>query len=295
MSTWIETSLHDAVQALMRTGEREIAANLGRLLDEPEIKSLQLYKSPQIADLADEIFDCGGLDGLHAILVEAATAFGVAHCTIHCVRERHAAFHGTKVLTTYPRAWVSEYVARRYSTIDPVIARCLEGAGVFFWDEIPATNPITGHFVRSAMAHGIGPAGVTFVEDNARGNTIAVSLASAADPAEFRRDFRTRLSDFGDIATLMVEVFSELACDSTEAEFNPTDDQLKVLRAIASGRLMTEIEAFPFIYGSFQTVEKSILMSFGAKTLAQAAALAVRRGILENLPYFEEDIYPARD
>ncbi len=49
-----------------------------------------------------------------------------------------------------------------------------------------------------------------------------------------------------------------------------------------------------FTFGSFVTIEKSILMNLGARTLTQAAALAARLGVFENLPYFEDDIYPAR-
>lgn len=54
---------------------------------------------------------------------------------------------------------------------------------------------------------------------------------------------------------------------------------------------MAEIEGFHFTYGSFKTIEQSILKTFGAKTLAQAAALASNKGLLESLPYFEEDIF----
>lgn len=291
MSSWIESSLEQAVIALTRSGDTEIAANLGRLLGEPDIRGLQLFKSPQIAELADEIYDCDSLELLYSILKELAAAFEVCHCTVHCVRERSTAYFGTKVLTTFPQAWATEYVNRRYTTIDPVVAKCRNGPCHFFWEEMVVADPMTKSFIKAAYSHGVGPSGVTCVEQAANGGIVAVTFSSTRDHATFRQVFTPKVSDFLDIVPVVIGVFSDLACDQNDAPFNPTDDQLKVLRALASGKSMAEIEAFHFSYGSFRTIEKSILKSFGAKTLAQAAALASNKGLLENLPYFEEDIY----
>lgn len=293
MSLWIESSIQDAIVALTRAGDSEIAASLIRLLDEPELKAIQLYKNPAAADLADAIFDSDSLEDLYERLGDIVDIFGVAHCTIHCVRERNAAFLPTKVLTTFSEDWIADYVQKRHWTVDPVIARCLAGVGVFFWDELDGqTSPAVKAFMQAAAGRGVGPSGITFAMDNAHGVTIAVSLASREDPAAFRRTFTAKLSDFVDIAGLLVEVFSDVGCQKNGVVSEAlTDDQFKVLRAVATGRTMAEIDAFHFTYGSFATIEKSILMNLGARTLAQAAAIAAKRGLLEDLPYYEEDIY----
>ena len=285
--------MQDSVLALMRHGEVALAAAIGRLLDEPEIRSLHLYRSPDVSALADEIFDCDSIETLHGLLKRVAAVFDVSHCTVHCVQERQGARYQTRVVTTYPNAWVREYVDRRYSTVDPIIARSLLSSGVFFWDEIEVADPIRTHFLRAASAHGIGPSGVTLVAENAQGDTFAVSLAATSDGPGLRRAFAAQMSDYVDIATLLIEVFSDIACERPQADCRLTDDQMKVLRALAAGKTTAEIEQMHFTFGSFATLEKSILMCLNAKTLTLAAALAVGQGIFDSLPYFEEDIFVA--
>ena len=291
MPSWIEASLRNAVLALSRCGETEIAANLGRLLEEPEVQSLQLYRSPEVAALADEVFDCDSLDDLYGLLDRICAAFAVAHCTVHRIRERNVASYGTKVLTNYPERWITEYINRRYFSVDPVVDRALQGPGAFFWDEVGRADPITAHFTRSAIDHGVGPAGITFVGDNEHGDTVAVSLAVPLEHASFRRLFAPKLSDFTDLAALLIDVFSDLTCKDQPRSLALTEDQLKVLRALASGRSRSEVESLSITYGSFATLEKSILKALHADTLVQAVAISVRQCLLETLPCFEEDVY----
>jgi hypothetical protein len=293
MTSWIETSLREAVEVLAGAGHPSLAEDLGRLVDMPAVTGIRVYRSSRLEALADALVDCDTLESLHRLIAEVAAAFDVSHCTIHLIRERSTAFYGTKVLTTFPKAWVAEYVDRRHSTIDPIIESCRRGTGTFFWDLQKASDdPITRHFIRAAIESGIGPSGISRVAETRYGSTIAVSLSSTLEQGVFRGRFQARLADFNEIAAELVDVFSDLACEHNNAPFNATDDQLKVLRALASGRSIAEVESLRFMYGSFKTVEKSILRSFGAKTLIQAAALASNRGILEDLPYFAEDVFP---
>jgi hypothetical protein len=245
----------------------------------------------EVAALADAVYECDSLDELFGLLEKIAAAFRVPHCTIHCVRERTTAFYRTKVLTNIPRDWVTQYIERRYTTIDPIVARCRSQSGTFFWDELVTSDPITKQFVKYCNKSGIGPSGVSSVRQTNNGTTVGVTLCSTMEKAAFRKTLEPNLPDFEEIAAIMRAVFSDLACEHNEAPFNPTDDQLKVLRAIASGRAMAEVESFSFLYGSFRTIEKSILRSFGAKTLAHATAIAANMGLLEDLPYFEEDVF----
>jgi hypothetical protein len=289
--TWIETSLQGAVVALSHNGETELAATLARLLDEPEVTSLRLYRSRRAADLADEICDCEDLHALSMLLDAVCSAFAVAHCTVHRVRERHVGAGGTKVVSNYPGAWLEEYIQRGYFGIDPVVARALEGPGQFFWDEVAAGNPIVRGFLEAASEHGVGPAGITFVANTANGDTVAVSLAVPLGPAAFRQVFAPRLSDFTDIAALLVNVFSELTSARTEDWPTLSTDQIRLLKALASGRSPMDLEALPISYGSLATLETSILRVLNATSLVQAVAIAVSHGLLDTVPFFEEDIF----
>jgi hypothetical protein len=81
----------------------------------------------------------------------------------------------------------------------------------------------------------------------------------------------------------LIDAFSELARERARPVIRASEDQLKVLhlRPVAE-----EIVGWRFSYGS-ATVQKSILQTFGATTLHQAAGVAARMGLLEDLPYFE--------
>jgi hypothetical protein len=288
---WIDLSLAEAASALEQIGNTELAAVLDRLRHEPEVQDLKLYRSLEVAALADALYECDSLDELFFLVKKIAAAFGAPHCTIHCVRERTTAFFKTKVLTNIPHDWVTQYIERRYSTIDPIVARCRSQTGTFFWDELVLSDPITKQFAKFCNGSGIGPSGVSSVRRTSNGTTVGVTLCSTVDKDTFRKAMEPQLADFEEIAAIMRAVFSDFACEHNEAPFNPTDDQLKVLRAIASGRCLTEVRSFNFLYGSFKTIETSILRSFGAKTLAHATAIAANMGLLEDLPYFKEDVF----
>jgi len=291
MPTWIESSLVDAADALASAGNADLAASLRRLREHPDIGALVMYRSAEAERLADEVSECESLEALFSLLKEVTATFGMGHCTVHCVRERSTAYFGRKVLTTFSKDWVTEYVERRYSGIDPIMVRSRQGPGRFLWDELVVTDPRTKQFIKTAFQRGIGPGGVTFVEQSSNGSTVAVSFCAAAEHEVFRRDVGPKMSDLADMATLLIEVFSDLACEKGQsAPFSPTDDQLRVLRAVASGRSVAEIEDLRFTWGTFKSVERSVLKGFGARTLAQAAALATNRGLLEDLPYFEDEI-----
>jgi hypothetical protein len=64
-----------------------------------------------------------------------------------------------------------------------------------------------------------------------------VTLCSTVDQKTFRPAFAPQLADFEETAGSVVAIFGELACEHNQAPFNPTD-QLKVLRALASGQSM---------------------------------------------------------
>jgi hypothetical protein len=276
--------------ALGRNGDTDLAVNLGRLLDEPKVTSLHLYRSREAADLADEIIECDDLHALSTLLDRICGVFAVAHCTIQRVRERHVGTFGPRVVSNYPYAWLKEYIQRGYFGIDPVVARALEGPGMFSWDEVASDSPVVRSFLGAAAARGIGPAGITYVGQTPRGDTVAVSLSVPLGGPAFRKVFSRRLPDFTDIAALLVEVFSEVTFAGAEERPALTLDQIRLLKSLASGHRLDDLEDMPVCYGSLSTLERSVLRVLNAKSLFHAVAIAASRGLLETIPFFEEDL-----
>jgi hypothetical protein len=291
MPNWIQSSLHHAVLALTEAGKTELAANLGRLLDEPEVGALQLYRWPEIADLADALYDCDSLEELHRLLARGCELFAVSHCAVLRVRERSLRPTMARMVTTYPEGWVADYVARRFFTVDPVVARALEGPGLYFWDELDCSDPFTTHFLAASAEAGVGPAGITFVADDAAGDTIAVSLSVPLSHASFRQLFAAKQADFADFARLLIDVFGDLAGEPGPGKPVLSEDQLRVLAALATGRSAEEVQSISFAYGSFRTIETAILRTLNARTLTQAVAVAARHSMLEVLPFGEGDVF----
>lgn len=291
MPSWILSSLSAAVAALKERGDSEHASLILRLIDDPAIRSLKLYKSREAAELAEAIAECGELEDLFGILKDLCSVFSVAHCTVQRIRERNVGHYGSKILSTYPDAWIEEYIERRFFMNDPVVARMLEGPGLFFWDELPYGGPIAEEFLRAAAAHAIGPAGITCVGENAAGDSFAVTLAVPLSPQAFRPFFTSKLADFVEIVALLIEVFSELTCDYSDGRATLTCDQIKLLRALATGNAPEEISGVLQNQVSLESLEHSILRSMNATSLTQAVAIAIKHGLLEVVPFSEEEIF----
>lgn len=289
--TWILSSLRAAVVALTHNGENYHAASVQRLLEDPAIGSLKLYRSQAAAELAEEIESCDELEQLFRLLRRLCSVFSVAHCTIQRIRERHVGGYGAKILSTYSDAWIEEYISRHYYMLDPVVARMLQGPGIFFWDEIPYGGPMTEHFLRAAAAHDIGPAGITCVGENDVGDTFAVSLAVPLSNTTFRKVFSAKLSDFTEIVSLIIEVFSDLTCSYPQSVGALTCDQITVLRALAGGCTKEDLEVNLRMQTSMPYLERSILQSLNASSLTQAVAIAIKHGLLEVSPFDQDDLF----
>jgi hypothetical protein len=222
-----------------------------------------------------------------------ASSFGVAHCTLHVISEAPSTNFTTKVLTTYADKWISRYIDRRYSFLDPVARACHGLDRGFFWSELDRETPILRGFWADAAAHGVGPAGYTRPILTERGDRLAISLASAEDDESFRDRIYRLESDIFNLGIFLSETFCRLASEDRPPSFNPTDDQLLILRAIAMGADEAELSARSYQYGSWNTLERSICALFRSRTVAQAAVLAARIGILANAPLTRADVLTA--
>jgi hypothetical protein len=93
----------------------------------------------------------------------------------------------------------------------------------------------------------------------------------------------------------ITEAFSRLASEDRPMSFTPTADQLAILRAVAMGADEKELRAGKYLYGSYTTLERSICSLFRTRTVAQAAVVAARIGLLTNSPLTKADIMVGSD
>ena len=145
-------------------------------------------------------------------------------------------------------------------------------------------------FYHDAKAHGVGPSGYTLPIITERGDKIAISVSSPEDREAFRDRIGHVEQDLLTVGFCITEAFSRLASEDRPTVFALTDDQMAILRAVAMGAGEEELRAATYLYGSYTTLERSICSLFRTKTVAQAAVVAARVGLLTNSPLTKADI-----
>lgn len=290
MIGWVEASLYEAIDCLARAGKNHVASDLGRLLATLDFDDLEVLRSPVSERVADALLEASTFPDLVDLLKQFSEAIGVAHCTLHVVNEMPTSSFSTRALTTYPEDWVTRYVNRRYFTVDPVARESETCETGFFWENLDVSSPPVRAFCQDARAHGVGPAGYTLPITTERGDKIAISISAGDDRDGFRDKMRHFEADLLTVGFCLTEAFSRLASDERPADFTPTDDQLSILRAVAMGVDDAELRARSYLYGSYITLERSICNLFRTRTVAQAAIVAARVGLLTNSPFTKSDI-----
>jgi hypothetical protein len=290
MIGWVQASLYDAIDSLARSGQNHLASDLGRLLASLEFDDIDILRSPVAERVADALLEATTFPDLVDLLKEFAEAIGVAHCTLHVVRETPTSSFSTRALTTYPEDWVSRYVDRRYFSVDPVYRASLTCEAAYFWEDLDVSNPTVRSFCQDARAHGVGPAGYTLPIITERGDKIAISVSAGDDREGLRDTILHYEADLLSVGFSLTEAFSRLASDERPTDFTPTDDQLSILRAVAMGASETDLRGRTYLYGSYVTLERSICNLFRTKTVAQAAVVAAQVGLLTNSPITKADI-----
>jgi DNA-binding CsgD family transcriptional regulator len=94
-----------------------------------------------------------------------------------------------QIIASYPAAWVSHYLKRRYHRLDPVIAMARRRVEPFVWDDCVGANTRSGgagDFFAEAAEFGIR-CGFTFPLHSRTGGFAAVTFATDLASAEFRQ------------------------------------------------------------------------------------------------------------
>lgn len=295
MSAWAEEAVRDAIELVARAGRNDLASDLGRILSTIGFEDLDIMRNPDADPLADEILETASMGELIDIFRRLAGLMKVKHCTLHVVTEAASTNFTTKALTTYPEEWITRYVERRYFHIDPVVRACKQDQKSFYWHELEDLNPLARTFWEDAKSYGVGPSGFTMSIITERGDQLALSMSDAAPPHEFAEIFSRHVSDLFGLGIFLADAFCRLASKSLPSTFNPTDDQVMVLRAIADGVEEEELERRNYLFGSYKTLKRSICTLFQTNTIAQAAVLAARIGLFDNAPLTKADILAASE
>ncbi len=170
-------------------------------------------------------------------------------------------------LNTFPAAWIEEYTVRGLALDDPLMRWAYGNEGVIRWSELAPLDP--ANVLRSYAAHGLTFGAVACIPGESEHPMRSIGFFARSD-REFTDEEMQKLHD-------------ELLADhnSMKVEGNLTPAQIDALRLLASGMRQKEIA---YELGISQSAVKARLKGsirkMGAKTAAQAASIASRKGLL---------------
>ncbi|MBE3637027.1 autoinducer binding domain-containing protein [Mangrovicoccus sp. HB182678] len=288
MANWVYTSLVNSIGSLRSVGEDVLAEDILRLVKSGQLERLRVLRHEDAEALAREIAEIRDPTAIAPVLQALACRFGASHATVHVITDTPSMLIDPRVVTSYPEPWITRYVERGYSAIDPVLARARSSMAGFYWDMLERDHPEVEDFFAAASRLGVGASGYTLPCRIWKDLRVAVTLSSTLDDTTFRAGLEPELSDFEFLAEALARAFAEVASEEYRADRRPPLALLQVLRAISQGIPAEEAATRQGL--SPEEAERAICACYGASTLIQAAMIATRLRHLETLPFERGDI-----
>lgn len=296
MGGWAVVALRDAVRAVLKSGQAELAADLGRLAEAIIASEFVAWRRPGSERIATRCLEAATRDDLGVLLAEIAGWAGATHVSFQVIAERSARYD-TRMITTLPEDWLAHYLRRRLQGADPVLAEALESDRPFLWSRLrggerpgPDLAPMAVGFWRDAERFGIGPSGLTMPLPGPGGERMAFSLISALPVQIFAERMHERRHDLCQLVSGYAEAFRRVAVHGPDAAPVLNDWEVTLLRGLASGDDETALKSQLAAVTDIFRLESRLLEAFRARTLAQAAAVATRLGLLDGAPLLAGDI-----
>jgi DNA-binding CsgD family transcriptional regulator len=216
--------------------------------------------------------------------MEAAIAglrdiIGVDHLVYHSSKLGTSPSADPYIRLTYPASWIKRYLQMNYVDVDPVLREGFLRTLPFDWSELKVGSEREGAFMLDALAHGVGPFGMSIPLRSKRGHRGLFSLSSSG-PAEAWRAFRKAslpaLIDIGNRLHRRVirEVFGE-------EHVHLTSREIECLHWTSLGKDAGEIAGI--LQLSPHTVRdflKSARFKLDCASSAQAVSKATKLGLL---------------
>jgi LuxR family transcriptional regulator, quorum-sensing system regulator CinR len=224
-----------------------------------------------IIDLAPE---------MDAAIIEIRDFLKVDHVVYHSSKMGASPSADPYIRLTYPDSWVKRYLQMGYIDIDPVIREGFLRTLPFEWSELKVQHEAEVLFMMDALAHGVGPHGVSIPVRSRQGHRALFSVSSSGTREEWVRYLEQT-------QPLLIEVANRLhrrAMTQIFAEDRPhlSERELDCLRWTASGKSAKEVAAILSI-SPYTATEylKSCRFKLDAATSAQAVSRAVKLGLLK--------------
>jgi DNA-binding CsgD family transcriptional regulator len=212
-------------------------------------------------------------------VVKLRDFFGIDHIVYHSSRLGVSPSVDPYIRLTYPPAWIKRYLQMGYVHVDPVLREGFLRTLPFDWSELTIQSEAEAALLMDAVAHGVGPNGLSIPVRSKRGHRGLFSVSSSLT----RKDWDTFR---GAHLLLLIEVANRLhrrVIKEVFGEDQPhlTSRELECLRWVALGKDAGEIAAILQISShTARDYLKSARFKLDCVSSAQAVAKAVKLGLL---------------
>ncbi|HSV21750.1 MAG TPA: LuxR family transcriptional regulator [Xanthobacteraceae bacterium] len=216
---------------------------------------------------------------MEMMIAELRDLLDVDHIVYHSSKLGASPSADPYIRLTYPAAWIKRYLQMGYIDIDPVIREGFRRALPFDWSELKIQGAEEVSFLTDALAHGVGPHGLSIPLQSKYGHRALFSISFSRSKDEWTKFVKTSLPALIEIANrihrrVIYEVFGE---DRPHLSLR----ELECLRWIACGKDTCEIAIILDISAhTARDYLKSARYKLDSVTSAQAVTKAVKLGLL---------------
>ncbi len=216
---------------------------------------------------------------IEAAIVELRDIIKVDHLVYHSSRLGTNPAVDPYVKLTYPASWVKRYLQMGYVNIDPVLREGFLRTLPFDWGELKISTAKEAEMLSDALAHGVGPYGLSIPVRNKRGHRGLLSMSFSGSARDWEHFRISSMRELVEIAhRVHKRVFSEQFGD---VQLHLTSRELECLFWIARGKEAGDIAAILSI--SPHTIRdylKSARHKLDCVTSTQAVSKATSLGLI---------------
>jgi len=245
----------------------------GKIEQMPEVATAVEYKLSAAFALIDATTDVE--EAVHKL----RDLLGVDHLVYHSSKLGASPSSDPFIRLTYPATWIKRYLQMGYVDVDPVLREGFQRTLPFDWSELEIKTEREMEFLKDAMAHNVGPFGISIPVRSKRGHRGLVSLSASGPHEKWVAFCKENLGTLIDIANhlhrrVIKEVFGEDQPHLTERE-------VECLRWVAQGKDAGEIATILAISPhTARDYLKSARFKLDCVSSAQAVSKAVKLGLL---------------
>jgi DNA-binding CsgD family transcriptional regulator len=252
--------------------------NLRSGATEPKVESvapklacaIDLERAFSIIESSEEVED---------VVVRLRDLIGLDHYVYHSSKLGASPSVEPYIRLTYPASWIKRYLQMNYVDVDPVLKEGFQRTIPFDWRELTISTPQEIALLMDALAHGVGPNGLSVPVRSKHGHRGLVSMTSACERSEWQSFCAASLASLVEIANRLHR--RVIADEFGEDQPHLSARELECLRWTAQGKEAGDIATILDI--SPHTVRdylKSARYKLDSVTSAQAVSKAVKIGLL---------------